>query len=120
MEKALREVLLWDKVKDKLSRRGPELSLEEQQKLCIARLLPVKPDVITSRRQGQVFGAAGVGGEALAGLRVLDGMVLIVLDPQLLHLTVTLNKVKCHKNDPKDGTDRRRKKDDERKSNIAV
>ncbi len=46
MEKALREVLLWDKVKDKLSRRGTELSLEEQQKLCIARLLPVKPRVL--------------------------------------------------------------------------
>jgi phosphate transport system ATP-binding protein len=46
MEKALREVLLWDKVKDKLSLRGTELSLEEQQKLCIARLLPVKPRVL--------------------------------------------------------------------------
>ncbi len=46
MEKALREVLLWEKVKDKLSRRATELSLEEQQKLCIARLLPVKPRVL--------------------------------------------------------------------------
>ncbi len=46
MERALREVLLWDKVKDQLSRRATELSLEEQQKLCIARLLPVKPRVL--------------------------------------------------------------------------
>ncbi len=46
MEKALKEVLLWDKVKDKLDRRATELSLEEQQKLCIARLLPVKPRVL--------------------------------------------------------------------------
>ena len=46
LEKALRQVLLWDKVKDRLSRRAIELSLEEQQKLCIARLLPVKPRVL--------------------------------------------------------------------------
>ncbi len=46
VEKALRQVLLWDKVKDKLHRKATELSLEEQQKLCIARLLPVKPGVL--------------------------------------------------------------------------
>jgi phosphate transport system ATP-binding protein len=46
LEKALRQVLLWDKVKDQLSRRATDLSLEEQQKLCIARLLPVKPRVL--------------------------------------------------------------------------
>ncbi|MGB5452198.1 MAG: phosphate ABC transporter ATP-binding protein [Sedimenticolaceae bacterium] len=46
VEKALRQVLLWDKVKDKLKRKATELSLEEQQKLCIARLLPVKPRVL--------------------------------------------------------------------------
>ena len=46
VEQALRQVLLWDKVKDKLKRKATELSLEEQQKLCIARLLPVKPRVL--------------------------------------------------------------------------
>jgi phosphate transport system ATP-binding protein len=46
VEEALRQVLLWDKVKDKLKRKATELSLEEQQKLCIARLLPVKPRVL--------------------------------------------------------------------------
>jgi phosphate transport system ATP-binding protein len=46
LERALRQVLLWDEVKDNLDRRATELSLEEQQKLCIARLLPVKPTVI--------------------------------------------------------------------------
>jgi phosphate transport system ATP-binding protein len=45
-ETALREVLLWDRVKDRLSRRATDLSLEEQQKLCIARLLPLKPAVL--------------------------------------------------------------------------
>ncbi len=46
VEQALRTVLLWDQVKDHLDRKATELSLEEQQKLCIARLLPVKPKLL--------------------------------------------------------------------------
>jgi len=46
VEDALRQVLLWDQVKDRLKRKATELSLEEQQKLCIARLLPVKPGLL--------------------------------------------------------------------------
>jgi len=46
VEKALREVFLWDAVKDRLHSRATELQLEQQQKLCIARLLPLKPDIL--------------------------------------------------------------------------
>ncbi len=46
VEDSLRQVLLWDSVKDRLHRKATELSLEGQQKLCIARLLPVKPDLL--------------------------------------------------------------------------
>jgi phosphate transport system ATP-binding protein len=46
VELALREVDLWDDVKDKLDSQGTSLQLEQQQKLCIARLLPVKPELI--------------------------------------------------------------------------
>ena len=46
VQDALEQVLLWDVVKDKLGRRATDLSLEQQQKLCIARLLPVKPTVL--------------------------------------------------------------------------
>jgi phosphate transport system ATP-binding protein len=46
VEKALREVSLWDDLKDKLRTRATALQLAEQQKLCIARLLPLKPEVI--------------------------------------------------------------------------
>ncbi|NKB89190.1 MAG: ATP-binding cassette domain-containing protein [Acidobacteria bacterium] len=46
VETALQKVLLWDKVKDRLNQPAIGLSLEEQQKLCIARLLPVKPQVL--------------------------------------------------------------------------
>ncbi|MEZ4475550.1 MAG: phosphate ABC transporter ATP-binding protein [bacterium] len=46
VESALKQVLLWDDVKDRLNRRAQGLSLEQQQKLCIARLLPVKPRIL--------------------------------------------------------------------------
>ena len=46
VETALKQVLLWDTVKDRLNQKATELSLEEQQKLCIARLIPVKPVVL--------------------------------------------------------------------------
>ena len=46
VEKALREVNLWDDLKDQLHTRATTLQLAEQQKLCIARLLPLKPEVI--------------------------------------------------------------------------
>ena len=46
VEQALRQVLLWDRVKDRLSTKATGLSLEEQQKLCIARLLPTKPTLL--------------------------------------------------------------------------
>lgn len=46
VEAALREVDLWDAVKDNLNKKATVLTLEQQQKLCIARLLPLKPRVI--------------------------------------------------------------------------
>ncbi len=46
VENALQTVLLWDQVKDRLDQKATGLSLEEQQKLCIARLLPVKPRLL--------------------------------------------------------------------------
>jgi len=46
VEKALGDVFLWDGLKDKLRVNATTLQLAEQQKLCIARLLPLKPEVI--------------------------------------------------------------------------
>ena len=45
-EKALTEVGLWNDLKDRLQDKAIALQLEQQQKLCIARLLPLKPEVI--------------------------------------------------------------------------
>jgi phosphate transport system ATP-binding protein len=46
VEQALTEVGLWNDLKDRLHVRATTLQLEQQQKLCIARLLPLKPQVI--------------------------------------------------------------------------
>jgi len=46
VEMALRNVSLWEDLKDKLKIRATTLLLEQQQKLCIARLLPLKPEII--------------------------------------------------------------------------
>ena len=46
VEEALRSVLLWDDLKDRLKSSALSLSLEQQQRLCIARVLTMKPDII--------------------------------------------------------------------------
>jgi phosphate transport system ATP-binding protein len=46
VEKALTDVLLFDDLKDKLKMNALNLTLEQQQRLCIARLLAVTPDVL--------------------------------------------------------------------------
>ncbi|MDP3041165.1 MAG: phosphate ABC transporter ATP-binding protein PstB [Candidatus Omnitrophota bacterium] len=43
---SLRSVLLWDELKDKLNKSALTLSLEQKQRLCIARLIAVKPDIL--------------------------------------------------------------------------
>ncbi len=46
VEEALTEVGLWNDLKDRLNDRATGLQLEQQQKLCIARLVPLKPQII--------------------------------------------------------------------------
>lgn len=46
VEKHLREVALWDEVKDRLNSSAQKLSIGQQQRLCLARGLAVEPELI--------------------------------------------------------------------------
>jgi phosphate transport system ATP-binding protein len=46
VEAALRSTSLWDEVKDKMTSPALALSPEQQQRLCISRLLAVEPEVL--------------------------------------------------------------------------
>jgi phosphate transport system ATP-binding protein len=46
VEKSLKSVLLWDELKERLNEPALRLSLEQRQRLCIARLIAIKPDVL--------------------------------------------------------------------------
>jgi phosphate transport system ATP-binding protein len=46
IEQSLKDVLLWDDLKDRLDQSALRLSLEQQQRLCIARVLAMKPQII--------------------------------------------------------------------------
>jgi phosphate transport system ATP-binding protein len=46
VERSLKDVLLWDDIKDKLRKSALSLTLEQQQRLCIARVIAVAPQII--------------------------------------------------------------------------
>jgi phosphate transport system ATP-binding protein len=60
VEHALREVQLWEDTKNRLKDRATSLTLEQQQKLCIARLLPLKPRIILMDEPCSALDADGI------------------------------------------------------------
>lgn len=46
IQNSLEHVGLWDGLKDKLGKNARSLTLEQQQRLCIARVLILKPEII--------------------------------------------------------------------------
>jgi phosphate transport system ATP-binding protein len=71
VETALTEVGLWNDLKDRLDAKATSLQLEQQQKLCIARLLPLKPLVILMDEPCSALDVEGTRGieELLFGLK---------------------------------------------------
>ncbi len=46
IQNGLEQVNLWQELKDKLRKNARSLTLEQQQRLCIARVIILKPDII--------------------------------------------------------------------------
>ena len=79
VERSLTEVGLWKDLKDRLHVRGTTLPLEQQQKLCIARLLPLKPELILMDEPCSALDVEGTLGieELMFGLRGRYTIVIV-------------------------------------------
>ena len=66
VESSLKRVGLWDDLKSQLNRQALSLSLEKQQRLCIARLLPLKPKLLLLDEPCSALDPAGI--EAIEAL----------------------------------------------------
>jgi phosphate transport system ATP-binding protein len=79
VEKALGEVGLWRDLKDRLDAKATSLLLEQQQKLCVARLLPLKPEVILMDEPASALDVEGTRAieELMLGLRGRYTIVIV-------------------------------------------
>jgi phosphate transport system ATP-binding protein len=83
VESALRDVGLWDAVRDRLHRPAVELSLEQQQRLCFARLLPLKPSVLLLDEPCSALDAAGTEALEVLMRRLCPGRVVVLVTHSL-------------------------------------
>lgn len=60
VETSLKRVGLWEDLKGQLDRSALSLSLEKQQRLCIARLLPLKPKLLLLDEPCSALDPAGI------------------------------------------------------------
>lgn len=79
VETALTEVGLWNDLRDRLKAKATQLQLEQQQKLCIARLLPLKPEIILMDEPCSALDVEGTRAieELMLGLKKRYTMVIV-------------------------------------------
>ena len=80
VEESLRGADLWDEVKDGLDQDALSLSLGQQQRLCIARVIAIKPDVILMDEPASAL-------DPIATLRIEDLMRELVHDYTIVIVT---------------------------------
>ena len=80
VERCLKAVGLWEELKDKLSSPALSLSEEMKQRLCIARLLTVEPDIILLDEPCSAL-------DPIATLRVEELMIELKKDYTILIVT---------------------------------
>lgn len=83
VEQALRGVGLWDAVRDRLQSPAGNLSLEQQQRLCFARLLPMKPSVLLLDEPCSALDAAGTEALEILMRELCPGRVVVLVTHSL-------------------------------------
>lgn len=85
VEKALRDVTLWDEVKDSLFRKGSFLSGGQQQRLCIARTIAFNPEVLLLDEPTSAL-------DPIATSRIEDLLVTLKKDYTILLVTHNMSQ----------------------------
>jgi phosphate transport system ATP-binding protein len=84
VERSLRQAALWDEVKDLLKENALSLSLGQQQRLCIARVLAVHPEVILMDEPASALDPIATGKieELIAALREEYTIIIVTHNMQ--------------------------------------
>jgi phosphate transport system ATP-binding protein len=84
VEKSLRDAVLWDEVKADLKENALGFSLGQQQRICIARVLAVKPEVILFDESTSALDPIATGGieDLIAELKKQYTIVIVTHNMQ--------------------------------------
>jgi len=84
VERSLQQAALWEEVRDKLQHSAMDLSLGEQQRLCIARVLAVQPEVILMDEPASALDPIATGAieELIAELKAKYTIVIVTHNMQ--------------------------------------